>query len=441
MPSYSLVALGRRVTFQPHEAIAVAQSLIDGTPLAPLEAPYGPPSLDTVEVREDGLAACIRSDARPAVPEIALLLEAMLPPATHGVPPGVRYAIARALLETEAPPFDSIDDFSRALRRHEQGDRTEVLRGLVERFEAARAAARVLPWHDRRIDRRASKAPGVQPEVELVRRTVVLERRRSGRVDELRLSFANTTFARTNTRRARNRQSSRNRQQSGTDVRSSRRQWWRSWRRGGRHAWRWSAAAAIVAGAIASIAGGEFIRSRVPACQAASNTVTAPTSQPPSNRANPVKASPKSSTAVRARRMPQPPSPLRWSHHRSRPPRRDAPPSTLVAQARPVARNADFDEGTLVPALDRDQRPVFSPSFASNGSAMFFHSGDSHDARSALKVADLSGDLRVFTIVDDGSRNYHVQPSPDSRSIAFDSDRDGEPVSTSPTVTARTCAG
>jgi TolB protein len=32
---------------------------------------------------------------------------------------------------------------------------------------------------------------------------------------------------------------------------------------------------------------------------------------------------------------------------------------------------------------------------------------------------------RVTRIVDDGSRNYHAQPSPDGRSIAFDSDRDG----------------
>src|SRR5207244_907319 len=31
-----------------------------------------------------------------------------------------------------------------------------------------------------------------------------------------------------------------------------------------------------------------------------------------------------------------------------------------------------------------------------------------------------------ITIVDDGSRNYHVQPSSDGRFIAFDSDRDGE---------------
>jgi Tol biopolymer transport system component len=31
-----------------------------------------------------------------------------------------------------------------------------------------------------------------------------------------------------------------------------------------------------------------------------------------------------------------------------------------------------------------------------------------------------------MTIVDDGARNYHVQPSPDGTRVAFDSDRDGE---------------
>ena len=31
-----------------------------------------------------------------------------------------------------------------------------------------------------------------------------------------------------------------------------------------------------------------------------------------------------------------------------------------------------------------------------------------------------------MTIVDDGSHNYHAQPSPDGRFVAFDSDRDGE---------------
>ena len=71
-----------------------------------------------------------------------------------------------------------------------------------------------------------------------------------------------------------------------------------------------------------------------------------------------------------------------------------------------------------------DQKPA--PSFASNGTAMFFHTGRNGDARSALMSVDVtSPDLRVMSIVDDGARNYHVQPSPNERFIAFDSDRDG----------------
>jgi Tol biopolymer transport system component len=91
---------------------------------------------------------------------------------------------------------------------------------------------------------------------------------------------------------------------------------------------------------------------------------------------------------------------------------------------RPPSRVAD--EGIVVRALDRERRPVFSPSFASNGTAMFFH-GEAN-VRTALMAAEEEspGDLRVMTIVDDGAKNYHVRPSPDDRQIAFDSDRDGE---------------
>ena len=83
----------------------------------------------------------------------------------------------------------------------------------------------------------------------------------------------------------------------------------------------------------------------------------------------------------------------------------------------------------MVPALDCQNRPIFSRSFASNGSALFFHTGGSRDAHSALAMTSgdaTAGDLGVMTIVDDGARNYHVQPSPDGAYIAFDSDRDGE---------------
>jgi Tol biopolymer transport system component len=72
---------------------------------------------------------------------------------------------------------------------------------------------------------------------------------------------------------------------------------------------------------------------------------------------------------------------------------------------------------------------AFSPAFASDGTAIFFHTGRERDTRSAIEVAPAgsqSGDLGVMTIVDDGARNYHAQPSPDGRFVAFDSDRDGQ---------------
>jgi Tol biopolymer transport system component len=82
---------------------------------------------------------------------------------------------------------------------------------------------------------------------------------------------------------------------------------------------------------------------------------------------------------------------------------------------------------SVVRAVSASNGATFSPAFASTGTALFFHSGKSSDARSSLEAADLSGDdLQVMTIVDDGAKNYHVRPSPDGKRVAFDSDRDGE---------------
>ena len=85
-------------------------------------------------------------------------------------------------------------------------------------------------------------------------------------------------------------------------------------------------------------------------------------------------------------------------------------------------------DSTAVPIIrstDLDNKPAFSPSFDGTESAMFFHAGRD----GSLRKASIDGDgsvLEVTTIVNDGSRNYHVRASPDGSRIAFDSDRDGE---------------
>ena len=80
------------------------------------------------------------------------------------------------------------------------------------------------------------------------------------------------------------------------------------------------------------------------------------------------------------------------------------------------------------PLVDRDRidaDAIFSPSFASDGTALFFQAESV--GGSALKRAERGdrGVLHVATIVDDAAKNYHVKLSPDDRSVAFDSDRDG----------------
>jgi hypothetical protein len=119
------------------EAVAVAQKLIHEPQLVSSSEPSGPPSLERVCIGDDGSVICRGCEATPGVAEIAILLEALLPEHAPDVPGALRYTIARALHDVDAPPFDSLDALSAALARHEHGDRDATVRRL-----AARAGAR-----------------------------------------------------------------------------------------------------------------------------------------------------------------------------------------------------------------------------------------------------------------------------------------------------------
>src|SRR5690349_19133602 len=132
-----------------HEAVVVVLQLIEAPRSVPLRRPHGPPSLDNVIVDSDGSVACNACDTTPAVFELAILLDALLKRCAGRIPGALRYTIARALLDVDAPPFDSVADFAAALKRHEKGDRAATIRDLSVRADAhaaAHTAARVVTF-------------------------------------------------------------------------------------------------------------------------------------------------------------------------------------------------------------------------------------------------------------------------------------------------------
>jgi Tol biopolymer transport system component len=430
-PTITLAELrGRGVCLSAHEAVAIAQALIHSDQsVFTARPPYGPATPETVTIDGDGSVACRTCAATPAVSEIAILLQELLPIGTKGVPGALRYALGRALLEVEAPPFDSLEDFSRALARFEGGERRRLLRDVYQRAVATRPkiAGPVVPFTVR--DRR--------------RPTVVGSERRHQLRDLDRQLFEQ-------------------RQAEAAAAAAPARVGWFVRR---------APIAACFAAGLCLILAGEFLTFRQDQVQPA---VPGPDSQPvagtqqSSPNGPPSPAAPEQSTratpgtgasrqgaietftAIDERQSALnstreglqgsvPAATVRSSVGGRRKAAAPAGPDTSRDKldrangAREAANTDDRErphlaEPAIVQAIDSRRRPVFSPAFASNGTAMFFHSGqNTGSAPTALMSLDsASADLRVMTIVDDGSRNYHVQPSPDGKLIAFDSDRDGE---------------
>jgi hypothetical protein len=77
--------------------------------------------------------------ATPAVSEVGIFLDELLPAGSPRVPGALRYSIARSLLNVDVPPFDSLDDFSRDLSRHERGNRAVIVRRALARARGQRA--------------------------------------------------------------------------------------------------------------------------------------------------------------------------------------------------------------------------------------------------------------------------------------------------------------
>jgi hypothetical protein len=302
--------LDRGVQLDVAEAVAIAQAVAP----APGEATVG-----NIGLRTDGTVMCTPSAGQATAAGLARLIDALLPQA--GVPAALRYAVARGAGAVEAPPFSSVEAFSAALSRFEQGDRAEIVRRLLARATGApRSVAAVREPAGEVILR---PAPVVPPPV-----------RRRSRVPAV--------------------------------------------------------AAALLASAIAGFASARYMRASLPV------------------------AWPQPSAVSRSERGTPPPF---------------AAPSPPPAATDESARSAPRRGGSTR-ALAIVEAPAFSPAFSPSGTALFFQTGGPGDASSAIAVATAdrwpSADLRIMTVVDDGSRNYHAQPSPDGRFIAFDSDRDGE---------------
>jgi len=127
------------LAFTADEVVAIAEQLIHRRADEALCRPFGPLDLDRVRVVSDGSIRCLGCDATPSVAELAILLQRLLEATSHA-PGGLRYAVARALHEVDAPPFDSLEEFWLGIARFAQAPGDDTLRRLIARWDRRRPA-------------------------------------------------------------------------------------------------------------------------------------------------------------------------------------------------------------------------------------------------------------------------------------------------------------
>jgi hypothetical protein len=386
--------LGRGVRLETHEAVALAREL--------LAHPCGIPTPDNIQLGSDGSASCTSTAGMPSVASVAHLLLTLLPAGTPDVPAPLRYAIARGVEASEAPPFASLGEFSSVLERFEKGETRDVLRGLVQRgARPSRPIAAPTPA----TPAAAGPAPGgLRPTVVPPQQTLVAGKpSASSNEPPPPIAGAAPIFSSFGADG-----------EAGLPLRPSQ---------------RWAlaaAAAALVASFTLGFAVADAITDQHAATEPSGSArlsrggaAVASAAAPAANdsSANPVDVEPRDE-AVRVSRTLSVAREIVSPHAAAQ---AHAPSGPVEHAGEPVKATQ---------AVRAANANAFSPAFASDGTAIFFHTGGERDARSTIAVARTGGhtarDLGTTTIVDDGSHNYHPQPSPDGRLVAFDSDRDGE---------------
>lgn len=450
--------LTRGVQLTTHEAVALAQELLGRA--------TGIPSAHNILLAADGSASCADEGGAPSVRDIAGLLHDLLPAGTAGVPAPLRYAIARGLQAVEAPAYETLADLSHALQRFEGGERRAVLRGLLQRVTRASRApvapAKPVPSLAATtprvpvaagamielpliqaiekpkplvaVSRRPEVAaqppppaplpvasaapifvanpPSMDPEIH-----VVPVAKREPRTDSAPLfaSIASAPAPVAPTRRNR-------RLVAAAAVLASFAVGFGVMdllgEPGDASPWR----TRVEKGTTPAAAGHDAKSvaptiSRTPDANPVSRSASAPPTSSAAAPSSGASAAPATAAPGTAGASGDATSSLTTS----------ASEQSLADGQKAIGTGGRVEKVTAV----SDRYPTaFSPAFAANGTAIFFHTGGARDSRSAIEVATSGelpgGDLGIMTVVDDGSRNYHAQPSPDGRFVAFDSDRDGE---------------
>lgn len=460
MPSQSVTLrelLSSGLTLAWQEAVAIAQGVAAASRSCVPRVVAESAIFDDFALGDDGTVKATSVDcAAVSVADLAMLLGRLLPAERAALalraPAAVHFAVARALGLVQSVPFPSLEHFSAALGRYEQGEREPILRDVFRRHQsmrhARRAAAesqpapaerrsagarsdalrRLLREADRQawvaVDRHAHPAGWTPrrhgPDVEMLRRFLrEADQRNYELMQAARMTLRSDPPAAPAT-------------PEPAPIRPRRPAAWAARASSVRFA-AFGSRARVAAGAAILLVSIGGVAARQPLGHALSSLVTSFNLSAP---ARPAAGGGRQVLAARASGAALPPAALPARTGQRPPSHRmaigfagtaagdvaasDEPIGTAGESGSPFEPLHAFPvtSGRMIETLDVAHRPVFAPSFEANRAAIF-------DDGSQAAGSKGSRFVHVLSIANDRGRNYHPHLSPDGSTIAFDSDRDG----------------